>query len=260
MSDIVSNHVSTRVSEHMPDVCPNISPTLCPNMIPTACPFMCLLVCPTDLPNFGNSDVIVNAAPFCSVPTCYCCVKELLAPTRASVIAYVARPHACQSSPVSSHASPCVCVIRVSNASNYCCHPPASESFLPRTHSPTRTAALSSLHSLFTITFAFTNQNTHTHDAFRYTGGLNPLNLAIKSYMPRLALAALSGFGLVYFAPVETYREINAGRATAYDIWPCVFTICFFIFFICSCRDFVLCVCVWGGGGGGGICWWHSIQ
>eukprot|EP00038_Savillea_parva_P009521 m.184073 g.184073 ORF g.184073 m.184073 type:complete len:549 (-) comp16017_c0_seq1:29-1675(-) len=54
----------------------------------------------------------------------------------------------------------------------------------------------------------------------KYTGGTKPLNLAIHSYMPRTVLAALSGFALVYFAPVEKYQEIKAGTATAYDIWP----------------------------------------
>eukprot|EP00035_Acanthoeca_spectabilis_P004197 m.100104 g.100104 ORF g.100104 m.100104 type:complete len:542 (+) comp12480_c0_seq2:86-1711(+) len=54
----------------------------------------------------------------------------------------------------------------------------------------------------------------------KYTGGSSPLNLAIHSYMPRSILAALSSFVLVYFAPVEKYQEINAGKATAYDIWP----------------------------------------
>jgi hypothetical protein len=54
----------------------------------------------------------------------------------------------------------------------------------------------------------------------KYTGGANPLNLAIHSYMPRSILAAILGFALVYFAPVEKYQEINAGKATAYDIWP----------------------------------------
>lgn len=59
----------------------------------------------------------------------------------------------------------------------------------------------------------------------KYTGGSSPLNLAIHSYMPRSILAALSSFVLVYFAPVEKYQEINAGKATAYDIWPCVTSI-----------------------------------
>lgn len=54
----------------------------------------------------------------------------------------------------------------------------------------------------------------------KYTASDRPFDLAIRSYLPRTLLAALSAFALVHFAPRETYAAMKEGEATWWDIWP----------------------------------------
>ena len=54
----------------------------------------------------------------------------------------------------------------------------------------------------------------------KHTASNRPLDLAIRSYVPRTLLAGLSAFALVHFAPRETYALMKTGEATWWDIWP----------------------------------------
>eukprot|EP00041_Stephanoeca_diplocostata_P011687 m.193317 g.193317 ORF g.193317 m.193317 type:complete len:553 (+) comp18631_c1_seq1:103-1761(+) len=62
----------------------------------------------------------------------------------------------------------------------------------------------------------------------KYTGGPYPLELAVKSYIPRTVLAAIAGLGLVYYAPAALFAALQTGEATLWDLLP-YYTVLFLV-------------------------------